>query len=682
MMQTLIFTPLLPWPALIAIALIAAAIALWGLAARSRGAGLRLAGLALLIMALSGPSLLTRATTPLADIALVLLDQSPSMQIGQRLPLQARALAALRAIAGATQLHIVIIPPASSGGTSLTEATTAALAEIAPARLAGIIAITDGQVTAPPPVPAGVPLSALLTAAGEETDRELHVISAPSFGLVGQTVPLTLSVRDHGASGHAPATVTVMEDDQPVATLPISPDTPLTIPIPVRHAGPLLVTASVTPLPGAVTDLNTSTAFTLTGIHKRLNILLISGSPDMGERAWRVLLRADPTVQSVHFTILRTPREAIDADERDLALVPFPVRELFEQDITKFDLIILDGFDAAGVLPTEYLANIASYVQNGGALLAEVGPEFAGPDSLAGTPLASILPAAPDPPGTVTESFTPTVTALGTRHPVTAPFAGQPLPAWFREVTAHATAGQVLMTGPAANPLLILADTGKGRIGMILSDQLWLWTRAAPHTGPALPLLRRIVHWLLREPSLEAESLAADLVGNRLTVTRQTLSPTPPGPATITIGGPATSTIGGPATSTIGGPATSTTNQAQRLTLALTPAGPGRYTGSLALPATLGLIKTTQGVLTAYAATSPQNPQEFEDLAATAQVLQPAARNIVWLGRTPAPALPTLITPRHAAQTLSTRRVPLLPPLSTLAVALLLAAAAWWRERS
>jgi hypothetical protein len=658
MMRDLAFSPLLPWPALLALAIAATLIALWGLAARSRGALLRLAGFTLLLAALAGPSLLIRTVRPLPNIALVLLDHSSSMQIGQRLAQQARALAALRRTAGATQLRIVTVPSAPAGGTSLATAAATALASIAPDQLAGIIALTDGELSALPQVPPGVPFSALLTAKGEETDRELHVINAPSYGLVGQDAPFTFAIRDHGAAGQAPATVTVMEDNTPVATLPVSLDTPVTVPIPVRHAGPILVTASVTPLPGAVTDLNTSTAFTLTGIHKRLNILLISGFPDQGERAWRVLLRSDPTVQSVHFTILRTPREAIDADERDLALVPFPVRELFEQDIGKFDLIILDGFDAQGVLPPPYLANISTYVQNGGALLAEVGPEFAAPNSLAVSPLGDILPAEPVEPGTLTETFTPTISNVGARDPVTAPFVSTaPLAPWFRMETAHATNGQVLMTGAAGNPLLILADTGKGRTGLLLSDQLWLWTRAAPHTGPALPLLRRIVHWLLREPSLEAESLAAQVTGNRLTVTRQTLGAANPGAARIT------------------------TATGQHLTLPLAADGPGHYTGTTTLPAGPGVTKVEDAGLTAFAATTPPNPQEFEDLAATASIVAPHAQNIVWLGQTPDPALPALLSPRHATETLATRRTPLLLPLPTMAIALLLAAAAWWRER-
>ena len=103
--------------------------------------------------------------------------------------------------------------------------------------------------------------------------------------------------------------------------------------LPIRHAGPTVITASVRRCPATISQINNQAAFTLTGIHKRLNVLLISGSPDQGERAWRLLLKSDPAVQLVHFTILRTPGEPLDADPQDIALVPFPVRELFETDI-------------------------------------------------------------------------------------------------------------------------------------------------------------------------------------------------------------------------------------------------------------------------------------------------------------------------------------------------------------
>ena len=386
-------------------------------------------------------------------------------------------------------------------------------------------------------------------------------------------------------------------------------------------------------------------------------MLLVSGSPNQGERAWRLLLKSDPAVQLVHFTILRLPGEPIDADPRDIALVPFPVRELFETDISRFDLIILDQFNANDLLPAEYLANIAAYVQNGGALLTEVGPEFAGPESLAGSPLGPVLPAIPAAPGTVTQDFSPTITPLGARHPVTASFAGQTLAPWERMEAATPSPGsRVLMTGADNLPLLVLGRAGKGRTGILLSDQLWLWTRGGAHAGPALPLLRRVVHWFLHEPALEAEALTATVAHDRLSIDRRTLDPSYPGDATVTF------------------------PDGQSKTLPLTQTAPGRFTATLPLQTSTGVWKVSEGGHTAYAVASPDNAAEYQDLAATASAVRGVARNIIWLGRNPTPALGPLLTPRHAVQITGSSSLPLLPPLPTLLVALALITAAWWRE--
>ena len=111
-----------------------------------------------------------------------------------------------------------------------------------------------------------------------------------------------------------------------------------------------------------------------------------------GERTWRRLLKADPAVDLVHFTILRPPEKDDMTPLNELALIAFPVRELFQVKIKEFDLIILDRFSNRGILPPPYLRNIADYVRQGGALLLSVGPEFSGQSSLAYSPLAPVLP--------------------------------------------------------------------------------------------------------------------------------------------------------------------------------------------------------------------------------------------------------------------------------------------------
>jgi len=657
----IVFAPLLGWPVLGGLGALCLAAVFLGFFLRARGAAWRAAGFLLLFLLLAGPHYVAQTLRPLPDVAVVAVDRSQSMQIAGRAAIAATALANLQAQAAkipGLELRQVDVPPADSGGTALFAALQPALSAVPPAQLAGVLAITDGEVADPPPVwTSAAPFTALLVAKGEETDRELRIIAAPSYGLVGKTVSLRLEVFDHGlADAGAPVAVTVTEDGGTVWSGLATVGQEFAVDVPVRHAGPAVVAASVAALPGEISPVNDQAAFTLNGIARKLEVLLISGNPNQSERSWRLLLKSDPAVELVHFTILRTPDETLDAPPEDVALVPFPVEQLFDTDIGKFDLIILDQFNTAGLLPAQYLANMAAYVKQGGALLVQTGPEFSSADSLALTPLATVLPALPAAPGTITENFSPVVTDIGARHPVTAPFAGTPLAPWERIETAATDAGDVLMTGGTESwPLLVLANEGQGRVGMMLSDQFWLWTRGGAHDGPALPLLRRVVHWLLREPALEAEALDASVTDGHLLLQRRTLSPAYPGDALVVQ------------------PDGETRN------LKLQPSGPGRFSADVAVTQQ-GVWKVTEGGMTTYAASRESNAEEYQDLAATGTNLR-GLGNIVWLGQTPAPDLAALIERRHATQVTGTRDIPLLPPLPAMVMALALLAAAWWRER-
>ena len=655
------FSPLLALPLLAAAGIAILIAIIIALIARARGAAWRIPGFALLFLILCGPSYVVQTRHGLPDIAVAVLDQSQSMAIGNRTAMALAALKKLQADAAKIpdlEFRVVAVPAAADGGTRLFAALRDGLADVPAAQLAGVVAITDGEVSdAAEPLATPAPLTALLTASGEETDRELRLNAAPAYGLVGQSVQLGFTVIDHGASDNgAPAAVTVNANGSVIWSQNVPVGAPVSVAVPVRHAGPAIISLQVAPLPGEVSQENDQAAFTLDGVRKRLEVLLVSGGPNQGERSWRVLLKSDPAVQLVHFTILRNPGEIIDALPNELALVPFPVQQLFDQDIGKFDLIILDQFDASELLPPQYLANMANRVTQGGALLVEVGPEFATGASLAYTPLAAVLPAVPAAPGTVTQAFLPGITDLGARHPVTRPFAGMALAPWYRQEIATPIAGDVLMQGVNNAPLLILAKIGAGRVGMLLSDQFWLWTRGGADAGPALPLLRRVVHWLLNEPALEAEALTAKIENGQLTVQRQTLGPNYPGDATIT------------------------TPAGQQLQLKLGQNAPGIYTASL--PASQpGVWQVHEGGLNADAAQPAQNALEYQDLAATGQILRPLAANIIWLGRNPAPALAPMLRRRYASEVIGTRDVPLLPPLPSMLAVLALLAAAWWRER-
>ncbi len=629
------FDPLLPIWLIAAIATVAALVCALALWRRAKGAVLRALAFAMLLLWLAGPRLVRETREALPDIGLLVIDQTASMQVNDRAAVAEAAQTAIRKQARQFRdldLRTLTVPEKGDAGTLLFGEIERAVGEIPRSRLAGIVAITDGQIhDVPKTVPGDVPLNVLIPAKGEETDRRLRIIEAPGFGIVGKPVTLRVAVDDLGSHGRGQATLTLRRDGEPPRQSTVSIGREQQIEIPITRAGPTVVELSASPLPGEVSTINNRAVVEINGVRDRLRVLLISGEPHPGERAWRRLLKSDPSVDLVHFTILRPPEKDDMTPLNELALIAFPVRELFQDKIGEFDLIILDRFQNRGLLPIPYLANIANRVRQGGALLLSVGPEFSGITSLASTPLASVLPGGPARfNAVVNEQFRPLVTDLGQRHPVTEGLAGANPPGtervptwgrWYRRIQPGDMRGSVLLRTPDDQPLLALDRVGEGRVALLLSDQIWLWSRGHEGGGPQAELLRRIAHWLMKEPALEENALTAHVNEGRLTVLRRSTDPALPGPVTIT------------------DPDGKTT------TAQLAPTGSGA--GTVSLPATTpGVWQASDGTHTAFAAAGAANPPEIADLRATAGVVGKLASDsgggVHWLGSLASMDVPAL----------------------------------------
>ncbi len=684
------FDPTVPVWVLAALAVLALLVSGFAAWRRARGTILRAAAFAVLLVWLAGPRLVEETRETLPDIALLVVDQTASMSVGDRAKLADLTRAAIMEQAARLpdlELRVLTVAEHGNNGTQLFGAIAGALADIPRSRFAGTIAITDGQIhDIPASPPGGAPLNVLIPAKGEETDRRLRIIEAPSYGIVGKPVTLKVAIDDLGTPGKGTATLTIRRDGEPpiVMTVPVGKEQELTLPI-VR-AGPSIVELSASPLPGEVSPLNNRAVIEINGVRDRLRVLLISGEPHSGERTWRRLLKADPSVDLVHFTILRPPERDDQTPLNELALIAFPVRELFQDKIGEFDLIILDRFQNRGLLPMPYLSNIARRVRQGGALLLSVGPEFTGPTSLALTPLASVLPATPLRfNGLVDGKYRPFVSDLGQRHPVTEGLTGANPPnapgqdpawgSWYRRIQTNDVRGDVLMQTPDAQPLLVMGRVEKGRTALLLSDQIWLWSRGHEGGGPQAELLRRIAHWAMQEPSLEENALTAHIAQGRLTVERRSVEAGPPGSVTVT------------------GP------DGTVATLPLTEAAPGRSTASL--PAALpGVWRIADGDRTAFAAAGASNPREIADLRATATLVgklaHDSAGGVHWLGIADKPDVPELrrtepdraasggswvgLQRRHDHVVTGVASVPLMPAWLSLPLLLGLMLLAWRQE--
>jgi len=605
------FSPLVPAYMVWAAAAIALVLSLLLVFARARAALVRAIALALFVLALANPSITREDREPLTSVAAVVIDKSPSQDFGDRLQQTEAARAALAERLGhipGLEVRFVEAGQADgeTDGTRLFTALSLALSDVPQERVAGAILITDGRVHDVPGEVAALgftaPVHGLITGHKDERDRRVVLVTAPRFGIVGQTQTITFRVEDQGAPA-GPAQVAVRRDGELIESRNVRVGAAVNINVPIPHAGPNIVEIEASPLEGEITAVNNRAVVSIDGVRDKLRVLLVSGEPHAGERTWRNLLKSDASIDLVHFTILRPPEKQDGTPINELSLIAFPTRELFQQKINEFQLIIFDRYARQGVLPVIYFDNIARYVRQGGAVLVAAGPDYASPTSIWRTPLDVILPA--EPSGRTSDgAFHARLTELGKRHPVTRGLEGaeQDPPhwsRWFRLVDSRASKGTTVMQGPENKPLLLLSREGEGRVALLLSDHIWLWARGYEGGGPHLDLLRRLSHWLMKQPDLEEEALRLLVRGRDLTVQRQTMSDSV---SDVTL----------------------TTPSGKTRTVTLSPAEPGVWRSTIEANE-LGLWRASDGTLTALANVGPANPREFTEVTSTTDVLAPLA---------------------------------------------------------
>ncbi len=683
--QDIVFAPLLAWPLIWALAALAAlmvGLALWrGL----RGWWLRALAALTVLAALTNPSLQTEEREALSDIALVVIDETASNRIDIRGEQTRAALAHLEdALEQLDQTETRVIrlgDGAGNAGTELNTALAEALADLPRDRISGIFAISDGQVHDNPiglALPA--PFHLLKSGTAQDWDRRLILRNAPAFAILGEPITLGLRVEDQGAvpegrGGFATLNYAINGEEMRQAMVPVGEDMEITVTL--DQGGMNVLQFELEEAEGELTTRNNSAIVQINVVRDRLSVLLVSGEPNAGQRTWRNLLKSDPAVDLVHFTILRPPDRHDGVPVSELSLIAFPTRELFIEKIDEFDLIIFDRYRRRGILPNSYFANIARYVEDGGALLVVGGPELAGAESIWRSPLGDVFPAMPTA-RVLEEGFLPRVTELGQRHPVTSGLealapAGDDGPGWgrwFRQIELQPQSGQTVMSGVDERPLLILDRVGEGRLALLASDQTWLWDRGFEGGGPQLELLRRLAHWMMGEPELEEETLSATAEGQRVTVLRRSLRDDQ-------------------------GEVTVTAPDGSTQTLQLVEDSPGAFRAEFDAPE-IGLYRLAQDNLESVIALGPQAPREFEETIATSEKLAPlitatrggvvriedglpelrliregrAAAGRGWLG----------LTPRNAYLTQELRSAALLPGWAWLMIAASFALGAWMRE--
>jgi len=696
-MSALSISPLVPWPfiaALLGLGLVLSAVA----AARGgRGAVIRALTFVIVSAALLDPSMVREQRRPRDDVALIVVDDSLSQTIGDRKAQRDAALAELKdKLRQEPELETRVIFVGSHGHADRTNVFSAIEQQVTPdlqGRVAAVLLLTDGRIHDVPkeelPSWLNGPVHVFLTGTRGEQDRRLVVDAAPAYGLVGSRGAITLRIDDLGTSLHgrsgAPADVNVRIDGQPGEHFQIPIGAAQTMSFPLSHAGPNVIEIEAAGLKDEVSQHNNYAALKVNGIRDRMRVLLISGQPHLGERTWRNLLKSDPAVDLVHFTILRPPEKHEVTPLNELSLIVFPVQELFERRIQDFDLLVFDRYVLRGVLTNRYFERIARYLEEGGAILVSAGPEFASQSSIAQTPLGRYMPA--HPTGQIVEGeFRPQLTDEGRRHPVTSELPGEAVSGdagadevgvgpvwgpWFRIVDTDAiSSAHVLMEGSGGRPLLVLNRVGQGRIALLTSDQIWLWARGFEGGGPQGELLRRLAHWLMREPELEEEQLTAHIEDGRLLIEKRSL-----GDPAVTV--------------------TVTTPQGKQEPVELETTGDGIARAS-AEAKTNGVYRVEHESQSAIAVSARRDGKEFSDLRASAdplrRIVDRSGGRMSWLSeglphiRRTAPGRDSAghdwvgLRRNRDSVLVGTTETPLLPALLLLALALGSLGSAWWRE--
>jgi hypothetical protein len=598
------FDPALPALALFALAALAVlsfALYIW----RRGGAPiLRALGVAFVFLGLMQPQWVRETREPAEDVALVVVDQSESLALaGRREAARAAGDRIAERLAAEQGLDVRVRETrGGSDGTMIASVVEDALADVARDRIGGVIVVTEGQAADPPEDPRRLaalgPAHILIVGDPERGDRRLELTQTPTFGIVGESMRISGRVID--PSGNAPVRVRITIDGEGAAETVARVNRDFSIDVRLPRRGRAMIVVEAAEGPQEIALSNNRRAFAANGVRDRLRVLLITGEPHQGARVWRNLLKSDPAVDLVHFSILRPPDKQDFTPLNELALIPFPTEELFERRLNEFDLIIFDRAPRRGILQAYYYAQVARRVEQGGALLITAGETEAGLDGLYRTALAGILPSRPT--GAVSDrAYRPAPTALGRRHPVV---RSLPSPErwgrWTRQIEAQAAGGQTILQGHNGNPLLVLDRAGDGRVAQFWSDQPWLWARGYDGGGPHGELLRRLAHWLMQEPELEDERLALDAGARGLEIARSTLQNQPGEVELIAPSG-------------------------ARSRVDLSETAPGLWRGATEA-SEQGLWEARSGALRAFAAVGPLNPREASALAADPDILRPFAQ--------------------------------------------------------
>ena len=425
--------------------------------------------------------------------------------------------------------------------------------------LGGLVIVSDGaDTTGLPPglttdlrerlkalgAPQPVPVHTVVIGADDDfKDVVLERAIADEFAFVRNPMTVEVVIRQRGYTGTT-LPLTLAEDGVVVGRTDIlladkgtgaDGELRATFTFTPQRAGKRLYTVQAPVLDGEAIAENNRLDFTVKLIRDRIRVLQVAGRPSWDERFVRRLLKENPSVDLISFFILRSTTDISGAANNELSLIPFPTKELFTEQLSTFDVVIFQDFNYRPYNMGIYLQNVADYVKNGGGFLMMGGDLSFSEGDYAETPLADVLPVTlrPGHGHLDTEDFTPVLTDVGRRHPITDvagtvdaaaanPFAQLPQLQGLNLVAGLREGATALLTHPFQNgdngapqPVIAVKDVDKGRSVAIMTDTTWHWSLPQVGLGSGRgdahrKLLANTLRWLIRDPELSRVKLTID----------------------------------------------------------------------------------------------------------------------------------------------------------------------------
>ena len=418
--------------------------------------------------------------------------------------------------------------------------------------------ITNGDKKTLEGTPA-LPIPVFTVGAGEAegfTDVRIADLRAPEFAFRGREFKVDLTIQASGLKGKT-FPLYFNRGKNLITSRNISVDgdrfeQKITLSFTPRELGTHSFNVAVPNQPGEQITENNHKEFKVDVQRDKIRVLTLSGSPAWNYRFLRMAMKQDPLIELVSFVFLRTPTDSVDVPENQLSLIPFPIDDIFLEELKNFDVVVFDDFSHRAYFNPVYLDKVRDFVRDGGGLAMLGGSRSFDGGGYADSALKDVLPIELDGKGSYqTQAVVrPVLTPSGKAHPVTRllpdPKANEeawnkmpPLTAFNR---VHGARGETLLSAggdgsAAASPLLTVGRYGKGRTLALTSDEAWRWNfiavgnRETPQNH--LKLIRQAVRWLAQEPSFEQVQIRpiplsrpGEKVGIQLRVLKDDFTPT------------------------------------------------------------------------------------------------------------------------------------------------------------